>query len=195
MGEIKVDLDAYVLFEDLDFTMEKKPAMAGAIAPTYLLASPYIALNAHMDISIRLNDVKPGLRNKVLLVRWDPEKDAIYPEGGHYEDGWLIGASNYFGYFTAMVDTLPPTIASRDFNPNMKGRSSFSFTIKDELSDIDQIIPTIDGKWALMEYDPKTNRLTYYFDSAYITHGKHEFNLRVLDERKNESSYKGSFDW
>ena len=67
--------------------------------------------------------------------------------------------------------------------------------ISDGLSGVDQIIPKIDGKWALMEYDAKNNRLTYYFNPDYISHGTHEFSLTIIDAVGNSKEYKSKFDW
>jgi hypothetical protein len=77
----------------------------------------------------------------------------------------------------------------------MKGKKSFSFKISDGLSGIDQIIPRIDGKWALMEYDAKNSRLTYYFNSRYIAPGEHQFELTVIDAVGNEKKFNGRFTW
>jgi hypothetical protein len=77
----------------------------------------------------------------------------------------------------------------------MKGRTQFSMSISDALSGVDQIIPKIDGNWALMEYDAKSNRLTYYFDERYISRGRHSFELTVIDAVGNERRYTGNFDW
>jgi len=94
-----------------------------------------------------------------------------------------------------MVDSVKPSISSVDFAPALKGKKSFSFRISDGLSGIDQIIPKIDGKWALMEYDAKNSRLTYYFDSRYIQPGNHEFELTVIDAVGNRKTFQGKFTW
>ena len=67
--------------------------------------------------------------------------------------------------------------------------------ISDGLSGVDQIIPRIDGKWALMEYDAKNSRLTYYFDPKYISAGSHKFELKVIDAVGNEKVFNGNFTW
>ncbi|MBL7943878.1 MAG: peptidoglycan DD-metalloendopeptidase family protein, partial [Flavobacteriales bacterium] len=196
LGDIKVFVDAFSLYEDLDFNIRRQQTrMDGAISSTYVVASPYVPVHAHYSLQIKPAELPAGKENKALIVRWDPEKDRLYPEVTVYEDGWLKSEPQYFGYFAVMVDETPPTIASIDFASSMKGRSSFSFRINDNLSDIHEIIPTIDGKWALMEYDAKANRLTYYFDESRITHGKHDFVLTLRDERGNEKVYTSSFYW
>ena len=46
-----------------------------------------------------------------------------------------------------------------------------------------------------MEYDAKSNKITYYFDKRYIQKAQHSFKLRVLDARGNESIYQSDFVW
>jgi hypothetical protein len=94
-----------------------------------------------------------------------------------------------------MTDTVKPAISAVDFAPVMNGRKSFSVRISDGLSGIDQIIPRIDGKWALMEFDAKNSRLTYYFDNRYISKGNHQFELTIIDGVGNEKRFNGQFTW
>jgi hypothetical protein len=67
--------------------------------------------------------------------------------------------------------------------------------ISDGLSGVDQIIPKIDGQWVLMEYDAKNSRLTYYFDQARLMHGKHNYELTVIDAVGNKKVFSGAFEW
>lgn len=196
LGDIRVFIDAFSLYEDLDFNIYRKtPGMEGAITPTYIVASPYVPVHAHYQLGIKAHDLQEADRDKALVVRWDPEKDRLYPEPTTYEDGWLLAESQYFGYFSVMIDKTAPTISSIDFSAAMKNHRSFSFRVRDNLSDVSEIIPRIDGQWALMEYDAKTDRLTYYFDSERISHGKHHFELTVRDGRGNEKTFSAPFEW
>ena len=49
---------------------------------------------------------------------------------------------------------------------------SIRVNIKDDLSGIKSYRGEIDNKWILMEYDPKRERLTHYFDKN-LSKGKH----------------------
>lgn len=195
MGEVRISIPAYSLYEDLGFNLKKQARMDGAITPTFIVASPYIPIHNNYSLSIKTTGLDEKTESKALIVRWDPEKDKVLPEPSTYENGWITAQPQYFGYFGVMIDTVPPAVASIDFATSMKGRTKFSFRISDALSDIHEIIPLIDGKWALMEYDPKNSRINYYFDPLYIAHGKHSFELIVRDERKNETKYRGTFEW
>ena len=70
--------------------------------------------------------------------------------------------------------------------------STLRMTIKDEMSGIKSYRGEIDGKWILMEFDPKRALLTHYFDKD-LSKGKHTFTLELEDERGNISDYKADF--
>jgi murein DD-endopeptidase MepM/ murein hydrolase activator NlpD len=193
--DVKLSMKAYTLYEDLDLTINKIKKLQNVIGPTYQIASSYEPVHNAFDLSIRVNPPKPELSSKLTIVRFDPDKEKIISEKSVYKDGWLSAQPQYLGYFAVMIDTVKPSITSIDFTPNLKNRTQFSMSISDGLSGIDQIIPMIDDHWALMEYDAKNSRLTYYFDPQYITHGKHQFTLKVIDATGNEKVYNGSFDW
>lgn len=192
---IRLSMKAYTLYEDLDLTISQSKKIQQVISPTYLIASSYEPVHNAFDLSIRINPPKPELTNKMTIVRYDPDKEKIHAEKSKYQDGWLNAQPQYLGYFAVMIDSLTPTITSLDFSPDMKGRGQFSFSISDALSGVDQIIPKIDDKWALMEYDAKNNKLTYYFDEEFLSHGKHVFNLKIIDAVGNEKMYQGNFVW
>lgn len=195
MDDVKVSMKAFTLYEDLDLTISKLKKMANVIGATYLIASPYEPVHNSYGLSIKSDKIKPGFEAKTVIVRYDPDKEKIISEGGKFQDGWVTAQPMYLGYFGLMTDSIAPSIGSIDFSAALKGRTQFSFRISDGLSGIDQIIPKIDGNWALMEYDAKSNRLTYYLDQEYLAHGKHTFELTVLDAVGNSKKFTGNFDW
>ena len=70
----------------------------------------------------------------------------------------------------------------------------FSITLKmtDNLSGIDSYRGTVDGKWVLMEYDAKNDKLSYFFDRK-VSAGDHTFKLVVKDEVGNKTVYEADF--
>lgn len=193
--QVRIEMKAYTLYEDLDLTIASSKKIAGANGPTYTIASPYEPVHNAYTLSLNASQVKPGREHQAVIVRWDPDKDKISSEGGHWENGWITAEPMYLGHFAILIDSIAPAISSVDFAPAMKGRKSFNMRISDGLSGIDQIIPRIDGKWALMEYDAKNSRLTYYFDPKYIAPGNHTFELKVIDAVGNEKKFTGNFTW
>jgi len=192
---VKVSLKARTLYENLDFTLSESAKVPNAVSSTYLIASPDEPVHNSYTLSIKADRVKPGLEKKTTVVRWDADNGKMKVEASKFENGWVTAQPMHLGYFALVIDTVKPAISSVDFGPSLVGKKTFSFKISDALSGIDQIIPRIDGKWALMEYDAKSARITYYFDERYIQHGSHTLNLKVIDALGNERSFNGDFSW
>lgn len=193
--DIKLNLPKGCLYENLYLTIRKSNKVASAIGPTVCVASADVPAHLKYDISLPVGNLKSDLLKKALIVRFDADKNDVIAEGGFIESGWIKTQTNYFGYFAVMIDTVKPSIQSLNFKSDMKEQASFSFRISDALSGVDQIIPEIDGQWALMAYDAKSNKITYHFDPRFIQKGKHTFKLRIIDSRGNEANYRGDFVW
>lgn len=191
--KIKIEMPAFNLYEDLNLTITENKQISGAVTPTYKIANAYEPVHGKYTLSIQAASLPKHLQSKAIIARWDPDKERVFSEGGKFENGWVTAYPNYLGYFAVMVDTVRPGIQPIDFAPNMRGKSSFTIKIYDGLSGVDQIIPKIDGEWALMEYDAKTNRLIYYFDKRFIQPGQHTFELQIIDAVGNERTFKGNF--
>jgi len=192
---VKVYMKANTLYENLDLDISETTKIPNSVGPAYLIASPYEPVHNSYTLALKADKVKPGYENKTTVVRWDPDKNKLIAESSKFENGWISAEPMYLGYFTLLTDTVKPAISVVDFAPSMKGKRSFSFKISDGLSGIDQIIPRIDGKWALMEYDAKNSRLTYYFDNRFISSGQHQFELTIIDAVGNEKRFNGTFTW
>lgn len=194
-ADVRMNMKAATLYEDTDIHIIKTKKIANSVGSSFQIVTPYEPVHNSFELSIKAEGVKKGLENKALIVRYDPEKARIYSEGGDYADGWITAHPMYLGFFGIMIDTIKPSVASVDFTTNMRGKKQFSMKISDGLSGIDEIIPKIDDKWALMEYDAKSGRLTYYFDDLYISKGSHHFELLVIDGVGNERKYVNRFDY
>ena len=192
---VRISMKANTLYENLDLDITETTKIANSVGPAYLIASPYEPAHNAYSLALKADKVKPGYERKTTVVRWDPDKNKLIAEASKFENGWISAEPMYLGYFALMTDTVKPGISVVDFAAIMKGKKSFSFKISDGLSGIDQIIPRIDGKWALMEYDAKNSRLTYYFNSRYIAPGEHQFELTVIDAVGNEKKFNGRFTW
>jgi hypothetical protein len=190
---LKIEMPPYTLYEDLNLTISESKTIASSLTPTYKIASPYEPIHSPYTLSIRAPKVPKSLESKAVVVRWDPDKEKLSSEGGKMENGWITAKPSYLGYFGVAIDTIAPNITSVSFGPNMAGKGSFTIKISDCLSGIDKYIPMIDGQWALMEHDAKTNRLIYYFDPRYISKGSHTFELTVIDAVGNSKTFKGNF--
>ncbi len=110
-------------------------------------------------ISIKDDSVEKELRSKALICRIDGGN--TYCIKSQWEEGKIIGKSSKFGDFRIIIDTVKPQLAHYT-----KTEYMIQFKIEDTLSGIKQYNGYINNKWVLMEYDFKTNLLTYHLDST-----------------------------
>ncbi|MBK7310950.1 MAG: M23 family metallopeptidase [Sphingobacteriaceae bacterium] len=96
-----------------------------------------------------------------------------------------------FGGFVLIVDSLAPKIKTELPAAKLKtakGLNKLVFVISEELSGIKDYKLTINGEWALAEFDAKSGRLTYFIEEDTP---KGELNLVVeaMDKCKNKASF------
>ena len=75
----------------------------------------------------------------------------------------------------------------------MSSENELIFKIEDELTNIGGYRATINGKFILMEYDYKTDRLVYYFEDDIIKETENKLKLIVLDNVGNSTTFEGTF--
>lgn len=194
---IAVEIPGEALYDSITFGYSRVPRVRYSYSALHLLGDPLIPLQQRITVSIKADSLPVRLRDKVLLVRIAEGKRN--PSGGSWKNGYVTGKTWYFGYYMIGVDTIPPKIKplsqgnkshSRKHphnQPQPKG-TKLSFTITDNFSGIASYRASINGKWALMEYDAKNDLLTYIYDDL-LKPGKNSFRLTVTDEKGNKASY------
>lgn len=117
-----------------------------------------------------------------------------YSEGGTVKDGWISSRIKSFGTFSVEVDTLAPQIRARNFinNGTVNGKQ-LSWGITDKESGLTSYNIYIDGKWYLLQYEPK--RSMFLFDPPKDLKGKKNLVIRAIDASGNisEESYTLNF--
>lgn len=187
---LRFSIPANALYDDAYVAYSRSPAIGRALTPIHRIGDPLIPLHSAAEISLALSTPNPG---KAVVVRLSDKGELSGAMGGRYADGWITASVKSFGSYTAMLDTTPPVIKNVDLRADMKGRKTFTVEIADNLSGIDKWNATLNGEWIMMEYDPKTKRLTHRFDAHTQAPGSKEFVLAVTDDRGNASRYRMSF--
>jgi hypothetical protein len=131
-----------------------------------------------------------------LLVSYNGNGKLV-SAGGMYQDGAVVAKIRNFGSFAVALDTIAPEIIPRgNKSRDYSGKKEMRFTIRDELSGIAKYEAYIDNHWALFEYDPKNDLLSYRFDEQHISpDSEHELELYVSDEKGNVNLYHSKFNW
>lgn len=111
------------------------------------------------------------------------------------KDGKISGKTKTFGKFAIATDSIGPIITPLNlYKGKWMSKSKYlQIKIVDKLTGIKKYRATINGKWILMEYDPKKSKLSYNFDDKVVTDTEHNFKLVVLDNVGNSSTFETTF--
>lgn len=186
---IKVEIPAGCLYDDLVFRYMKSPAKSGMFSDVHYLHDAEVPLQSRIKVSIKATDVPQNLRSKALLVRID-RKGKRSPAGGGFENGFVSSSTNMFDGYAIVIDTVAPVISPSA--TNSKSRTSLRFTVSDNFSGISSYRGEVNGQWVLVEWDPKNKLMVYNFDKV-ARPGKNTFTLSLEDEKGNKSKYSTSF--
>jgi len=187
--DVKVEIPAGSLYEDITFGYRKTPGNKGMFSDIHYLHAPEVPLQNKIKVSIKASKLPQNLRSKALLVRIDRDghKNSA---GGSYENGYVSTNTNIFDGYAIVVDTVAPVI--RPSSENSRSKTSLKFTVSDNFSGIDTYRGEVNGQWALVEWDPKYKLMIYRFDDI-AKPGKNKFTLSLEDEKGNKRTYSTTF--
>lgn len=195
--DININLPAGTLYDTLLFTYRKSPGTPVMLSDVHSVHNKYTPVHRAYTLSIRPTIVPAGKESKMILVQLNDNMSKT-PVSSTFTDGFMKADVLSFGNFFVGIDTISPSISAPGLSSgiNLTGRKEIRLKIKDDFSGIKSYDAAIDGKWALFEYDPKSDLLFYRFDEKYITKAtKHSLSLKVTDNRDNVSSYSCDFTW
>ena len=147
-----------------------------------------------IKISYRADHLSQEDLAKAYIARIDPYGKPIYQNTSR--SGTTLEASvSALGNYGVFFDDVPPTISLRQ---PAEGQwyskvKKLKVNIKDRASGIADYRATINGRFILMEYDYKTNRLTYDFSDAIIDEAAHNLKVVVLDNAGNSTTFERLF--
>ncbi len=193
---IKLELPQEALYNDLMFSHREIPVSNPLLSDIHVIHNDKVPLHNNVLLSIKAKNLEKRLQEKALLVNVDTITGEYTAAGGVFDKGWVTGHIRSFGNYGVALDTIPPVIVPLSFKSNgeLSESSRIRFRIKDELSGIKSYEGLLDDKWALFEYDAKTNTIVHYFDDKRFELGKrHRFVLKVTDYKDNIKTYEASF--
>jgi hypothetical protein len=182
-----------VLYEDTYFEYEETEGTSKTVSPIYWVHNHFVPIHKKMTLSIKDKNLSPYQKSKALIAS-TTNKRSWYAEGGTWNGDNISIRTRSFGGYAILLDTIPPRITPINIysNANMSNKWSITLKMTDDLSGIDSYRGTVDGKWVLMAYDAKNDRLSYFFDEQVST-GNHTFKLVVKDDVGNKSVYEADF--
>ncbi|WP_264522263.1 M23 family metallopeptidase [Flavobacterium sp. N1994] len=132
-------------------------------------------------------------REKMFIGLMDGKKINYY-NTKRYKNSFTA-YTKYLGSYKIVRDGMPPKIKS-DKKVGGKWISNLKelqFTISDELSGIKSYDGYLNGKWILLEYEPKTKKLIHHFDDGIVDEGKNDLKIVITDNVGNSTIFETQF--
>jgi hypothetical protein len=187
-NNISVYIPANAFYDDisLDFKVN---------SDTLTLHKDIVPLQKSFIINYDISNYTDGDKNKLFIA----ELYGYYKRPSYLnttrKGETLTAYSKSLGTFTLQTDLNAPTITAVNFQDG-KWMSKYRYLkvkIADDLSGISNYRATVNGKWILMEYDPKTRELTHDFNDNVISDTKNNLKIIVIDNVGNSSTFEATF--
>jgi hypothetical protein len=194
---ISINIPEGALYDTLYFSYKTEAGTGEMLSDLHYVHNKFTPVHKAYSLSIKPKFIPAGKKSKMLIVQLDDDqKKKAMPTV--WSDAYLMAEVLSFGKFYIGIDTIPPVIIPDGFGPgeNLSGKREIRIKVTDELSGIKSYEPSIDGNWALFEYDQKNDLLVYKFDETRIKKGSnHNLSLKVTDNKDNSSLFKCDFTW
>jgi murein DD-endopeptidase MepM/ murein hydrolase activator NlpD len=181
-----VNIPTGCLYDTLKFKYDLKPACANCISPIHSIGKlSDTPLDNYMTVSIKLDKVSETAASKAIIVSFDKNNRPI-AEGGSIQWNWITTKTRSFGDYAVLLDSLAPILKPKNFKDQTSttGIDTLKFHLEDDLSGIRSISGTLNGKWVLLEHDPKNDLLFYVKDERFIS-GQNTIRITVKDKVGN----------
>jgi hypothetical protein len=193
-GSVVLEAPKGAFYDSFDFRLDSAKQVARTFSPVYRIHNKYTPVQDNITLSLKPVDLPEGLRPKALIVKIDDDGKGFTSAGGSWESGYIMTKIREFGDYSIAVDTIPPKIEplQPELYTKLAGQKIVRFIITDELSGIASYKGMINGKWILIEYDPKNNMLVYNIDDR-LPAGRSTFLLEVRDGKNNRGIFAATF--
>lgn len=162
---------------------------------TLYLHKDIVPLQKNVNISYDISNYKDTEKDKLYIAELIGYRN--YPSylNTKRKDNILTASSNALGTYALVMDIQGPKITATNFQDGkwLSNYRYLKFKITDDLSGISNYRATVNGKFILMEYEYKTNTLTFDFNDNVVTDTKNELKLIVTDNVGNSSTFEATF--
>lgn len=183
----KVYFPADTFYEDFYIDLKKGK-------DTVTIHQNTVPAHNNFTITFDANKYSTEEQKKLFIARLDeklrPSYSSTYKRGGTFTT-----RTRNLGTYTLAKDTTPPRIRTKNFKEKqwLNNYKYLSLEISDDLSGVNTFDATLNGEWILMEYEPKTNTLTYNFDDKILDQKQCELKVTVTDNVGNEETLTTTF--
>ncbi len=151
---------------------------------------------AHRNFTITFDVSKYSVERKkqLFIARISDEGKPRYARTYKRGSTFTTRTKN-LGQYTLVADTTAPKVSARNFKPGkwLNNYRYLSLTISDDLSGINSYNAYLNGKWILMEYEPKRQTITYNFDDKIVEGTQSDLKVVVTDNVGNTTTFEETF--
>ncbi|NBU80839.1 MAG: M23 family metallopeptidase [Flavobacteriaceae bacterium] len=150
---------------------------------------------AFSNFSITFEDsLTPQKDREKMFIGLVIEKKINFYNTKRYKNSFTI-FTKYLGEYKLIKDGKPPKIKvqKRIGGKWISDLNELQFTISDESSGIKSYDGYLNGKWILLEYDPKTKKLIHHFSDGIVDEGKNDLKIVITDNVGNSTIFETHF--
>ena len=105
--------------------------------------------------------------------------------------------SSILGSYILSRDSIKPEVKPLNFslNKDVSKQKTIRLRIYDNISGIKSYEVLINNKWALFEYEPKSNLIFHTIKDGIIKNGENSINIKVIDGVGNETKMNSKVYW
>jgi hypothetical protein len=168
--EFLFELDAKSIYDTLFYDFgELKPIHEPAQSLIFSVYNPTASFHKAANIAIKPFSNYLKYQNKLLLAYYFNNRKDFRSAGGEFENGFVKSKVSNFGHYFITIDTIAPTIKQVFLNTEEAFNDSlhYYFVINDNFSGIGKYEGFLNDEWILLDFDAKSNLLTYHFDKIW----------------------------
>ena len=153
-----------------------------------------VAVSEYMTITFDVTKIPVVDREKMFIANLDDAR-VEYNSTLKSDDLFSIKTKK-LGKFFLSKDTIAPLIYKPNFSDgaNLEKQQTLKVSISDDLSGIASYNAYLNGKWILMEYENKLNRLTHNLSDDVYINGNNKFKVIVKDNLGNSTTFESNFN-
>lgn len=161
----------------------------------FRIGSPEIPLNKRFRALFSLKNIRPDRKKYAYLARVHPRTGKkLFATAVKKRDSLVLNSYSFGTYFVD-YDSIAPVITGLNIKPGqwISHYRYLRFRVSDAQTGIGNVQAYIDGKWILIDWDPKTGRCTYDFNDLPLEGSQHQLRIVVTDRTGNRREKKLTF--
>ena len=187
LGRAKLYFPADSFYEDFYIDLHAR-------GDTITVHDNSVPVHRNFTLSFNTEGYGDDFLKTAFIARLDERMQPDYIKT-YKRDNTFSARTRNLGTYTLARDTVPPTVRPRNFKARqwLTNYRYLSLQISDDLSGIASYEATLNGEWILMEYEPKTQTITYNFDDKILDRKQCDLQVVVTDNVGNSTTFTSSF--